>query len=251
MKESDHIIVSTINPRKKRKKRKGGMSFNNSKQRKRRELNKKEETCIEGRGTSSNLENTCGEGKRGPLNWHLNLQSIEEEWEDSDSHAPSMAESEHHNSSNRSGSCKETRDNSIFTVSLSLRLYAQGVVQDLDVWIYDIGKYIFLNIEDTFPHNRMSNMWIGLSKTRKNLEWVSCTSIGLMPTCPPYCKNTRFLYTKPVGLVHSSRENPTNKHSIRLSAECFVGSHNEGSVPKEARGVDVSTKFSDFELGRT
>ena len=62
------------------------------------------------------------------MNRHLNLQSIEEEREDSDSPAPSMAENEHHNSSNKSGSREETRDNSILRVSLLLRLYEQRVL---------------------------------------------------------------------------------------------------------------------------
>ena len=80
--------------------------------------------------------------ERGSLNRHLNLQLIEEEREDNGSHAPPMAEIEHRNKSNQSGSCKETRENSIITVNLSLRLYAQGVLQDLGLWKYDIGKSI-------------------------------------------------------------------------------------------------------------
>ena len=104
MKEPDHNTISTIDPGKKRKKRKGGTSFSNSKQRKRREFKKKEETCIEGRGNPSNLQNTCAMDKRGSLNWHLSLQPIEEEREDSGSQAPSMAKSEHPNNFNQSGS---------------------------------------------------------------------------------------------------------------------------------------------------
>lgn len=79
---------------------------------------KKEESCIKRKDTPSDLHSTCGEGKRWSLNQHLNLQPIEEEQEDNDSHAPSMAESEHRNSSNQSGSLEETRDNTIITVSL-------------------------------------------------------------------------------------------------------------------------------------
>jgi hypothetical protein len=118
MKEPKQNIDSTIDPGKKRKKRKGGLSFSNSKQRRRRELKKKEESYIEGRGTPTDLQNTSGESKRGSLNRDLNLQRIEEEREESDSPPASMAESEHNNSSNQSGSREETRDNSILTVSL-------------------------------------------------------------------------------------------------------------------------------------
>ena len=51
MKELEDNLDSTIDAGKKRKKRKGGLSFSNSKQRRGRELKKKEETYIEGRGT--------------------------------------------------------------------------------------------------------------------------------------------------------------------------------------------------------
>ena len=104
MKEPEHNTVSKNDPGKKQKRRKGGTSFNNSKQKRRRELKKKEESCIERRGTPSELQNTSGEGKRGFLNQQLNLKSIEEKREDSDSQAASMAESEYPNNSNQSGS---------------------------------------------------------------------------------------------------------------------------------------------------
>jgi hypothetical protein len=65
---------------------------------------------------------------------------VEEEREDNVSHAPSMAENEHCNNFNQTGSLKETRHNSIITISLSLRLYTQGVFQDLGSWKYDIGN---------------------------------------------------------------------------------------------------------------
>ena len=84
------------------------------KQRKRKELKKKEETCIEGRGTPSDWQNTCAVDKRG-----LNLQPIDEEGEDSGSHALSMAECKYRNNSNQSGSRKETKENLIITISLS------------------------------------------------------------------------------------------------------------------------------------
>jgi hypothetical protein len=42
------------------------------------------------RRSSSDLQNMCRKGKRGFLNRHVNLLPIEEEQEDSDSHAPSM-----------------------------------------------------------------------------------------------------------------------------------------------------------------
>jgi hypothetical protein len=74
------------------KEEKGRHEFQQIKERKRRELKKKKkEMCIEGRGTPSDLTNTCAVDKRGSLNWHLDLQSIEEEREDSGSRAPSMA----------------------------------------------------------------------------------------------------------------------------------------------------------------
>lgn len=78
--------------------------MSNSKQRRWRELKKKKELCIEGRGTPTDLQNTCGEGKTKSLIRHMNLQLIEEEREDSESHATSIAESEHHNNSYQSGS---------------------------------------------------------------------------------------------------------------------------------------------------
>jgi hypothetical protein len=114
MKEPDQNIVSTIDLGKKKKKKKGGTSFSNSKQRRRRELKKKEETCIEGRGTPSNWQNMCAVDRRG-----LNLRPIDEEGEDSGSQTPCMAESEHRNSSNQSGSREETRENLIITINLS------------------------------------------------------------------------------------------------------------------------------------
>ncbi len=113
MKETEQNIDSSIDPGKRRKKRKGGLSFSNTKQRRRRELKKKEESYMEGRGTPSELQNTCGESKGGSLNRETNLWRIEEEREDSDS----PAESEHNNSSNQSGSREETRDDLNFTVS--------------------------------------------------------------------------------------------------------------------------------------
>ena len=97
----------------------------------RKELKKKKKSCIEGRDTQSNLQNTCGKSKRGSSKRHLNLLLIEEEREDNNSPAPSMVESEHRNNSNQSGSRKETKYNLILTVNLLLRLYAQRVLQDL------------------------------------------------------------------------------------------------------------------------
>ena len=73
MKEPEHNTVSTIDPRKKWKERKGGLSFSNSKQRRRRELKKKEESYIEGRGTPSDVQSTGGESKKGSLKRQLNL----------------------------------------------------------------------------------------------------------------------------------------------------------------------------------
>ena len=96
------------------------MSFSNSKQRRWRELKKMEETCIERRSTPSDSQNTCAVDKRG-----LNLQLIDEEWEDSGSQAQSMAKSKHRNNSNQSGSPEERKENSIITVSLLHRLHAQ------------------------------------------------------------------------------------------------------------------------------
>jgi hypothetical protein len=49
-----------------------------------------------------------------------------------------MAKNEHRNNFNQSESRKETRDHLILTVSLLLRLYAEGVPQDLDLSKYDI-----------------------------------------------------------------------------------------------------------------
>ena len=59
------------------------------------------------------------------------MQWIQEEQEDSDLSAPLMAESEHHNSSNKSGSRDETKDNLTLRESLLLRLYEQWVFEDL------------------------------------------------------------------------------------------------------------------------
>ena len=100
MKEPCHNTVPTIDPATKRKRRKGGTSFSNSKQKKRRELKKKDLTCVGGRGTPSDLSKTCVVDEIGSWNWHLNLQPIEEEREDSGSRPPSMAESEHSTDSN-------------------------------------------------------------------------------------------------------------------------------------------------------
>jgi hypothetical protein len=130
MKEPEHNTDSTIDPGRKRKKRKGGTSFSNSKQRRRRELKKKEESYIEGRGTPTDLQNIGGESKRGSSKRQLNLEAIEEDREDSDSAAPSMAESEHLNCSNQSGSREETRDDSILIVRLMLWIYEQWVFED-------------------------------------------------------------------------------------------------------------------------
>jgi hypothetical protein len=91
---------------------------------------KKEELYIEGRCTPTNLQNTGGQSKRGSSKPQLNLQPVEEDQEDSESSAPSMAESEHPNSSNKSGYREETRDDSILIVSLLMNLYEQ--------WIFDV-----------------------------------------------------------------------------------------------------------------
>lgn len=118
MKEPSHNAVPTIDVATKRKRRKGGTSFSTSKQRKRRELKKKDQTSIEGRGTPSDLSKPCGIGEIGYTNPQLNLQAIEEEREGSGSQAPSMAESEPRSNSNQSGSREETREDSISTVSI-------------------------------------------------------------------------------------------------------------------------------------
>ena len=131
MKELEHKTDSTIDPGKMRKKRKGGLNFSNSKQRKRRELKKKEESYIEGRGTPSDVQNTGGEIKRGSSKWQLNLQLIEEDGEESESPAPSMEKNEHPNSSNQSGYYEETRDDSILIVRLLFKLYEQWAFEDL------------------------------------------------------------------------------------------------------------------------
>jgi hypothetical protein len=130
MKEPDHNTYSTIDPGKKRKKRKGGLSFSNSKQRKRRELKKKEESYIEGRGTPSDVQSTGEESKRGSSKRQLNLQPIEEDREDSESPAASMEESEQPNSSNQSGYQEETRDDSILIVRLKLWVNEEWVFED-------------------------------------------------------------------------------------------------------------------------
>ena len=84
---------------------------------------------MEGRGTPSELQNTCGESKGGSQNRERNLRRIEEEREDIDSPAASMVESEHNNSSYESGSREERRDNLNFTVSsihnIQVNLYAR------------------------------------------------------------------------------------------------------------------------------
>jgi hypothetical protein len=116
MKEPEHNIDCIIDTRKKQKKQKIGMSFSTLKQRRRRKLKKKEKLYIEGIGTPSDLQNTCRKNNKGSLNWQLNLKPIEEDREDSETPAPSMAESEQHNSSNQSGSREETKDISILRV---------------------------------------------------------------------------------------------------------------------------------------
>ena len=55
MKETGDNIVSIADTRRRRKKRKGGTSFSTSKQRRRREFKKNEQTCIEERGTPTDL----------------------------------------------------------------------------------------------------------------------------------------------------------------------------------------------------
>jgi hypothetical protein len=117
MKEPEHHTDSTIDIGKKQK---GGLSFSNSKQRRRRELKKKEESYIEGRGNPSDVQSTGEERKRGSSKLHLNLQPIEKDREDSESPAASMEESEQPNSSNQSGYHDETRDDSILIVSCCL-----------------------------------------------------------------------------------------------------------------------------------
>ena len=106
------------------------MSFSNSKQRRRRELKKKEEAYIEGRGTPSDVQSTGEESKRGSSKRQLNLQPIEEDREDSESPAASMEESEQPNSSNQSGYQEETRDDSILIVRLKLWVNEEWVFED-------------------------------------------------------------------------------------------------------------------------
>ena len=76
------------------------------------------------------MQSTCGESKRGSSKRQLNLQPIEEDGEDSESPAPSMAEREHLNCSNQSGSREETRDDSILIVRLMLWIYEQWVFEE-------------------------------------------------------------------------------------------------------------------------
>ena len=115
MKEPSHRAEDVAT---KRKRRKGGTSFSNSKQKKRRELKKNDLTSIEGRGTPSDLSKPIPIDEIGHSNPQLNLHQIEEEREENGSRAPSMAESEHPTNSNQRGSRKETREDSINTVSL-------------------------------------------------------------------------------------------------------------------------------------
>jgi hypothetical protein len=85
-----------------------------------------EESYIEGRGTPSNVQNTGGESKRGSSKRQLNLQPIEEDWEDSESPAASMEESEQPNSSNQNGYHEEIREDSILIVSCCLSYKKNG-----------------------------------------------------------------------------------------------------------------------------
>jgi hypothetical protein len=135
MKEPSDNTNPTIDVATKRKRRKGGTSFSNSKQKKRRELKKKDLTSIEGRGTPSDLSKPFAIDETGYLNMQLNLHPIEEEKEDSGSHAPSMAESEHRTNSNQSASCEEIREDSIIIVSLSWILSPLEIEQDFSFWI--------------------------------------------------------------------------------------------------------------------
>jgi hypothetical protein len=72
-------------------------------------LRKKEQKCVKGRGTPTNLSKTCGEVDTRESNRNVELQPIEEECEHNGSRKPSMAESEHCNNPNKSGSNEETK----------------------------------------------------------------------------------------------------------------------------------------------
>ena len=78
------------------------------------------------------MSKTYGVVETRVSNRHVDLQSIEEKREDSGSRAPSMAESEHCIDSNKSGLGEETNQNSINTLSLFCKFYAQEVEKHLD-----------------------------------------------------------------------------------------------------------------------
>ena len=63
-------------------------------------------------------------------------------------------------------------------------------------------------MEHTLEHNRMNDMWIGVSETKMNLDWVPCAEVGLTPT-----NLSQTLYAE-------QWRKPTKKNPIRL--------HNEG-----------------------
>ena len=122
MKETGNSIVSTADPGRKRKKRKGGTSFSTSKQRRRRELRKKEQTCIEGRGTPTDLSRKGGEVETLATSRNVELLPIEEDEENCGSREHTMAASDHRSNSNNSGSAEERKEDSISTVSLGCKL---------------------------------------------------------------------------------------------------------------------------------
>ena len=122
MKEPRNSQVSTADPGRKRKKRKGGLSFSNSKQRRRRELWKKEQSCTQRSDPPTDLSRMGEETETGTYSRNKELERIEEEGEKGGSQEQSMGESEHQSDSDSSESEEETKEDSMNTVSLVLRI---------------------------------------------------------------------------------------------------------------------------------
>ena len=106
---------------------KGGTSFNNSKPRRQREFRKKDQTCIEGRGTPTDLSKTCEEVETGASNSNEELQPIDDGRQHNGSREPSIAKSKNCTNSNKNGPEEKTKEDSIATISLGCWLYALGV----------------------------------------------------------------------------------------------------------------------------
>ena len=118
MKEPENSQVSTIDHGRKMKKRKGGLSLATQS----RGDGKKEQSSTQGSDPPKYLSRMDEETETWTYSRNKELERIEEEAEKGGSQEQSMGESEHLSDSDSNESEEETKEDSMGTVSLVLRI---------------------------------------------------------------------------------------------------------------------------------